>query len=141
MAAGMFDRGGDTGEAAFRERMAPWRFSMLEDEVRRSRPDESVALIGRLLKAEPEDATLMHFRAEARRQRAGDGDLDAALADYQAAARTGREPAVTHRSLGELYKTLKQAEAARAAWTTYLDKAPQAPDAALIRQSLEELKS
>ena len=42
----------------------------------------------------------LYARGEIYRLRGADGDLDAALADYQAAARAGGEPPETHRGLG-----------------------------------------
>ena len=103
--------------------------------------DESVALLNRLLEREPGNATLLHFRGEARRQRAADGDAALALADFDAAVQTGVEPLVTYRSLGYLYRALHRTDEARTAWRRYLEQAPDAPDADLIKQTLEEMKS
>jgi beta-barrel assembly-enhancing protease len=132
---------GATLEAEFREQLAPIRFGLLEDEMKRGRFDESVALLNRLLEREPGNAALLHFRGEARRQRAADGDAALALADFDAAVRTGVEPLVTYRSLGYLYRALHRPDEARAAWQRYLERAPDAPDADLIKQTLEEMKS
>lgn len=132
---------GATLEAEFREQLAPIRFGLLEDEMKRGRFDESVALLNRLLEREPGNATLLHFRGEARRQRAADGDAALALADFDAAVQTGVEPLVTYRSLGYLYRALHRTDEARAAWQRYLEQAPDAPDADLIKQTLEEMKS
>lgn len=132
---------GATLEAEFREQLAPIRFGLLEDEMKRGRFDESVALLNRLLEREPGNATLLHFRGEARRQRAADGDAALALADFNAAVQTGVEPLVTYRSLGYLYRALHRTDEARAAWQRYLEQAPDAPDADLIKQTLEEMKS
>lgn len=128
-------------EAEFREQLAPIRFGLLEDEMKRGRFDESVALLNRLLEREPGKAALLHFRGEARRLRAADGDAALALADFDAAVQTGAEPPVTYRSLGYLYRALKRPDEARAAWQRYLERAPDAPDADLIKQTLEEMKS
>lgn len=132
---------GDTREAAYVARLAPQRFGMLEDELRRARFDESLALLDRMAARQPEDAELLHFRGEAHRQRARDGDAELALADFEAALQTARAPAVTHRSLGLLHRAQGRREAALAAFSRYVELAPQAPDAALIRQGMEELKS
>jgi beta-barrel assembly-enhancing protease len=132
---------GATLEAEFREQLAPIRFGLLEDEMKRGRFDESVALLNRLLEREPGNATLLHFRGEARRQRAADGDAALALADFDAAVQTGVEPLVTYRSLGYLYRALHRTDEARTAWRRYLEQAPDAPDADLIKQTLEEMKS
>jgi predicted Zn-dependent protease len=132
--------GGDgaTREAEYQARLAPHRFGLLEDEVRRGKPFESVALIDRLLKRDPDSAELRHFRGEALRARGEPGDAELALADYSAAVQTGREPAATHRALGEIYRAQGQADQARNAWRIYLERAPDAPDAGLIRQSIEQ---
>jgi predicted Zn-dependent protease len=131
---------GEVGQAPYRTSIAALRFGLLEDELKRGRPHESVALLTRLMQADPTDADLLYFRAEAYRQRGSPADASAALADLQAAVRTGREPAMAHRALGDLYRSQEQPDAARAAWQRYLEMAPQAPDAAMVRQALEEMK-
>jgi tetratricopeptide (TPR) repeat protein len=134
------DGGGRTGAAAYRSQLAPLRFRLLEDEIQRGRFDESLVLFNRLLAQEPGQAELLYFRGEARRLRGAAGDETLALSDYQAAIATGRAPAQAHRALGTMYRSTRQTEAAREAWQRYLEAAPEAPDAALIRQSLEEMK-
>jgi predicted Zn-dependent protease len=131
---------GDVGTEAYRQRLAPLRFELLEDEVKRGRYDESLVLMNRLIEREPAHAELLYFRGEVRRLRNADGDAAAALADFEAAVATGSPPAVTWRSMGHLYLARRQADAARAAWERYLAAAPDAADAPLIRQTLEQLK-
>ena len=131
---------GEIRETVYREKLAPWRYGLLEDEIKRGRPDESIVLLTRLLQPQPADADLLYFRAAARRLRGNDGDQADAMADLQAAWQTGTEPAATHRAMAELHKAQGQLEAARAAWQRYLDKAPGAPDAPMVRQTLEEMK-
>jgi predicted Zn-dependent protease len=133
--------GGETREAEYRAHLAPLRREMLKDELRRTRYDESIALFGRLLARAADDADVLQCRGEALRQRNKDGDADAALVDLAAAVKTGREPAATYCTLGLLHRTLGQREAAAANFARYLERAPDAPDAALVRQYLEELKS
>lgn len=130
---------GESFEAEYRTRLAPIRAELLEDELKRGRPHESVALLGRLLRSEPDHALLLHFRGEAYRQRGAAGDDALALADLLAAVRIGDAPATTHRALGQLYTADGQSAAAREAWRRYLALAPEAPDAAMIRQRLEEM--
>ncbi len=134
------DGGGRTGEDDFRRQLKPVRFALLEEELKRGRLDESVVLLTRLLANEPEQPELLHFRGEARRRRAAAGDADLASIDFQAALRTGNAPAQTYRSMAELYRAANQGDAARAAWKSYLEAAPNAPDVELIRQYLEESK-
>ena len=130
---------GQTYEAEFRARIAPYRVEMLEEELKRGRPEESIVLLSRMLGREPQSAQLMYFRAEAYRQRAQVGDLTLAQADLEAAATYPDAMATVHRSLGAVYKALDRADAARKSWQQYLSLAPAAPDAALIQQVLQEL--
>ncbi|MBL8330390.1 MAG: M48 family metallopeptidase [Rubrivivax sp.] len=132
--------GGRTGEAEFRAVLAPLRYGLLEDELKRDRPFESVALLGRLLEREPGQPELQYFRGEALLKRGQDGDVDLAMLDLHAAADSGRAPPTTHRALGFALKRREDRPAARMAFQRYLDQAPAAPDAALIQQSIEELK-
>jgi beta-barrel assembly-enhancing protease len=132
--------GGDKGEAAFRERLAPLRRGLLEDELKRGRPFETVALMTRLLGREPGSGELLHGRGEAYRQRGSAGDADLALADLQAACAAPSVPAVAFRSLAEMHRAAGRPEPARDAFRRYLDLAPDAPDAAMVRQTLEDIK-
>lgn len=131
---------GEVGTAAWRERIAPLRLGLLEDELKRGRLDETLVLTDRMLAAEPGDAVLLHFRGEARRLRNADGDTERAFADLLAASASPQALAVTWRSLGHLYIAAQRPDDARTAWQRYLAAAPEAPDAALIRQSVENLK-
>ena len=54
-------------------------------------------------------------------------------------ASAGGEPAETQRSLGTVYRARQQAPAARASFQRYLELAPSAPDAAMIKSYLEEI--
>lgn len=131
---------GDKGEAAFRARLAPLRRGLLEDELRRGRPFETVALMTRLLGREPASGELLHCRGEAYRLRGSAGDAELALADLQAACSAAEPPPVAFRSLAEMHRAAGRPEPARDAFKRYLDLAPEAPDAAMVRQTLEEIK-
>jgi len=130
---------GVVGAEPWRQRIAPLRGLLLDDELKRGRFDESLVLLNRLVAVEPDNAQLLHYRGEVRRLRGAEGDVALALADLESAARDSQAPAVTWRSLGHAYRQRQQPEAARAAWQRYLELAPDAADAALVRQSLEEL--
>lgn len=132
--------GGFLGEGEYAAMLAPVRMRLLEDEVRRNRPAESLVLLGRMLTRQPGDPELLLARAELYLQRAAVQDADNALADLQAAMQTGREPAATHRALGQIHRSRGQNELARTAFQTYLQRDPQAPDAALVSQAIEELQ-
>jgi beta-barrel assembly-enhancing protease len=130
--------GGATKEAEWNRIVRPFLQEWLADEVKRGQREESLALLNRKV-ARTANATYLYARGETYRLRGAEGDLDAAVADYLAAAGAGGEPAETHRSLGTVYRVRQQMPAARASFQRYLDLAPNAPDAAMIKSYLEEI--
>lgn len=134
MAAG--DSGGFVGSAEFNQTLASLQRSMLEDELRRGQFGPSLVLLERLISRDPGRSELLYFRGEARRLRAGPGDLEQALADFLRAQELGHEPPEVHRSLGYLYKLRDEFELARAAFARYLERAPAAADGAMIKSLL-----
>jgi Zn-dependent protease with chaperone function len=109
----------------------------LSDEVKRGQHEESIALLTRKIASHPRQAEFLHARAEIFRSRGEEADLQAALTDYQMAAALGSEPAETHRGMGMIFQRRKEASAARASFLRYLEKAPQAPDAAMVKTYVE----
>ena len=132
--------GGELGEQAYRQAIAPIRTSLLDDELKRGRYAESLVLLDRMIARQPGDAELLYFRGETYRLRGADGDAALAQADLEAAARTGSAPINTYRSLGHVYRAAQRRDEARQAWLRYVEAAPNAPDTALVRQMLEELQ-
>ena len=65
--------------------------------------------------------------------RNADGDRQRALAVWQDAAAQADAPAALYRDLGNLLQKLDRDAEAADAFRTYLQKAPDAPDAALVR--------
>lgn len=131
--------GGNTNEEAWRGKTRPFQREWLLQEIRRGQHEESITLITRMIERMPTQSDLVFARGEVYRMRANDGDLDAAIADYQAAVGIGGEPPETHRGLGAIYRIRKQAPEARASFQRYVDSAPAAPDVLLIKSYLEEL--
>lgn len=134
------DATGELGEARLRAVLGPLRGTLLEDELRRGRPGETLALTNRLLLRAPHDALLLHTRGEAHRQRGGAGDAERALEDFEAAIALGGEPAQTHPSLGLLHQARGEAGPARVAFERYLQLRPEAPDAAMVARAIEALQ-
>jgi len=135
--------GGETGRGKWLEKTHPFVHGWLADEVKRGQHEESIALLTRMLGQSPgpEQAEYAYARGEAYRLRAKNNDLDLALADYQSAVKAGGEPVETYRSLGVIYRQRKQVDDARASFTRYLEAAPSAPDAPMIKSYLEELST
>jgi len=131
--------GGATGEPAFRAVTARHRFDWLQDEIKRGQFEESLVLFNRLLKQDGADAQLLFARGEVYRLRAGPDDEARALEDLGRAASQAQPPALAHRSLGLLLKQRAERTAAARAFEQYLNVAPQAADANLIKTYLAEL--
>lgn len=131
--------GGQLNESEWRERVRPHLHEWLNEEVKRGQPEESLALLTRMMARDPDQPHYAYARGEVYRLRAGDADLAAALADYQRAAAIEGAPPETHRGLGMIYRARRQASEARESLLRYLELAPEAPDSAMIKFYLEEL--
>ncbi len=125
---------GNQGAEVFKERIAAVRPMMLEDEIKRMRYAESIVLITRLLRSNKQDALLLHYRGEAHRLRLEAGDTEAALRDFEASLQTASPQAITHRSMGYLYRTMGHPAKSSDHFNQYIALAPQAPDAELIKK-------
>lgn len=132
-------RGGETGEQAFAQIIAGQRGGWLQDELRRGQHAETLNLCDRLLSRRPDDLQALFTRALARQQRNGPEDAAAALTDLQQLVARADAPPQAHRALGLLHRQQGQNGLAREALQRFLDLAPDAPDAALIRSHLEQL--
>ncbi|CAG1016556.1 Beta-barrel assembly-enhancing protease [Burkholderiaceae bacterium] len=132
---------GFLGEAEYAAKLAPFQFQLLDDELKRGQHGETLALLDRLVKRSPERADLFYFRGETRRLRAGSEDLANALLDLGQAIALGNEPAQVHRAIGYIHQKQERGAEARAAFSRYVDRAPDAPDANLIRAYLTESKT
>lgn len=132
-------RGGETGEQAFVNVIASQRGGWLQDELRRGQHAETLSLCDRLLARRPDDMQARFTRALARQQRNGPDDASAALSDLQQLVAQADAPPQAHRALGLLHRQQGQNGPAREALQRFLELAPDAPDAALIRSHLEQL--
>ncbi|PVM92230.1 hypothetical protein DDF62_03510 [Caulobacter radicis] len=121
--------------AAVRPHLAAW----LKDDLRRRDYGQSLALIDRL-SAQGEDlGVLTFYRAEAYRQRRGEGDLELARKAYAQAGAHADAPVAAWRTLGDLSLQAGDRPAAKTAYETYLARAPQAQDRWLVEASLKKL--
>ena len=132
-------KGGDTREKVWQEKTAPFVRGWLADEVKRGQHEESLAFLARAIQRPTGQAEYLYARGEVYRLRAGEGDVDLALKDFQAAAAAGSEPPETYREMGMIYRSRKNPGEARASFERYLKMAPDAPDGLMIRSYVEEL--
>ena len=131
--------GGEANQPAWQKGTARYLREWLGDEVRRGQHEESIVLLTRALGRGAYQSEYLYARGEVYRLRAREGDLEASLADFKAAAQFGAEPPQTHRGLGLIYRTRNSPQEAKASFQRYLELEPQAPDAAMIKTYLEEL--
>jgi predicted Zn-dependent protease len=129
---------GETKEPVWLAKIAPFRHEWLNEEIERGRFEESVALLTRLAARSPAEADYWWARAEVYRLHGSDSDFDAAIKDYQTAIAAGSEPPEAHRGLGLVYRKRNQVDEAKASLAHYLELAPDAPDAAMIKSYIEE---
>jgi predicted Zn-dependent protease len=135
------NKGGATGAADYARITAPLRFGWIEDEVRRGQFEESIVLFDRMLKHTPDDVALLYARGEVYRLRDEEGDLDKAVVDLRRATSVLKAPPEAFRSLGLALRERKDGGAAATAFERYLQLAPEAGDAGLVRSYLAALKA
>jgi len=132
--------GGIVGEDSLRKAIAPLRLGWLQDEIKRGQYEESLVLFDRMLKKDPKDVEVLYARGEVYRLRDDGGDAERALADLNVASGIIKAPPETFRSLGLIHQQRRDKAAATRAFENYLAQAPQAPDAAMVRSYLTDLK-
>jgi beta-barrel assembly-enhancing protease len=136
--------GGQSKPAALTKVLEKHRLSWVHDEIRRGQFEESMALFGRMIKADSQDVLALYGRGESYRQRARKEDTEIALVDLQAAtdfdAAEKKKVPEAWRSLGLVHQQRKDAAPAAQAFEKYLALAPEAADANLIKHYLTELK-
>lgn len=131
--------GGRTGAEMWEEKLRPFRREWLKEEIKRGQHEESIALLTRMGAGAKPLADYRYARGEVYRLRGTEGDLDLALADFQAAVAIGGEPPETHRAMGLIYRARPQPTEARASLRRYLELMPSAPDRTMIMSYIEEL--
>lgn len=132
--------GGDVGHERYRAAIRPHLASWLHDDLRRRDFGETLNIIDRLAAHGEDLGVLNYFRGEAFRLRAKGGDLFRAREAYATAVKSVDAPAAAWRELGDLQRKDHDTAAARAAYTTYLAKAPDADDAWIVKDSLATLE-
>jgi predicted Zn-dependent protease len=129
--------GGETHEERWRQKTTPHLLGWLMEEVKRGRHEQTIALLTRMIERSASHPETLFARGETLRMRGRGEDLDRALADYESAVRLGGEPPETHRGLGLIYRERQQWPEAKERFARYLELAPAAPDAMLIRSYME----
>lgn len=124
---------------AYRAMIRPHLGVWLKDDLRRRDYGQSLVLIDRLSTQGEDLGVLTFYRAEAYRQRRGEGDLALARKAYAEAGAHADAPVAAWRCLGDLSLQAGDRAAAKTAYETYLARAPQAQDRWLVEASLKKL--
>lgn len=133
--------GGGTGSESYAANTERFFDDWLQDEVKRNQYAESLVLLGRLMARKSSEALTRFYRGEVYRLRAEAGDLDNALADYRAAIQLPNPPQAAYRGIGQIARQRGQKAEAAEAFRRYLELAPDAADAPLIKDYLSELNT
>lgn len=123
--------------AAIRPHLAAW---LAEDLVRRDF-NGSLVLAERLARDGMDLGVLSFHRGQIYRQRRDDGDMQRARDAYLDATLHEDAPVAAWRELGDLQSRLGEPDAARDAWTTYLERATSADDRWIVEDSLAALEN
>jgi beta-barrel assembly-enhancing protease len=127
------------GREAHRAAIRPFIGAWLRDELRRRDYGQTLDLIKRLKNQGSDLGVLTFYEAELFRLRRKEGDLELALAAYQAASAFPDAPADTWRELGDAQSRVGKKAEAMAALQTYLLKSPSASDKALVVARLDRM--
>jgi predicted Zn-dependent protease len=110
-------------------------------EIEQGRLKAGKAAIEQVLTRRSQDSRAHFLLGEAyRRSGKSDTEMQQALTAYQRATSLDAAYAEPHRELGLLYRRLRDAENARAAFERYLALRPDAVDASIIRKFLRDLQ-
>lgn len=131
--------GGQAHRERYRAAIRPFLDEWLRSDLRRRDYGQTWLLLDRLA-AHNEDLGVVEFyRGEINRLRRGEGDRERAFQHYTNAIAQPDAPAAAWRELGEYAaRDGRNAEAA-ALFTTYLERAPQAGDRALVESRIAQL--
>lgn len=130
---------GKTDAERYRAMIRPHLGAWLRDDLRRRDFGQSLHLIDRLMKPGADLGVLRFYKGEAYRMRRGEGDLARARAQYDLAIAQPDAPAAAWREIGDMAMRSNDRASARVAFVTYLERAPAAPDKALIEARVAAL--
>lgn len=132
-------QGGETHRDRYRAAIRPFLDSWLRAELRRRDFGQTLHLLDRLGAHGDDLGVIEFYRGEVHRLRRGDGDRARAKAHYANAIGHGDAPAAAWRELGDLELRDGANQAAADHFRTYLERAPDAEDRALVEARLAQL--
>lgn len=125
------------GRGEWRAAIAPLRSMLLDEQVKQNNPGSSLYLVNALA-ADGWDGTLRYYEGEAYRLRDAPGDAALAATAYAAAIALPEPPAEAWRANGYALLKAGRTDDGHRSLARYLEIAPQASDAAMVRFSLAQ---
>jgi predicted Zn-dependent protease len=130
---------GDTQRLRYRAAIRPFLDPWLRAELRRRDFGQTLLVLDRLAVHGEDLGVIEFYRGEVHRLRRGEGDRATAKTHYQNATAQPDAPAAAWRELGDLELRDNNNAAAAQHFTTYLERAPDAEDRALVEARLAQL--
>lgn len=121
-----------TAEARYRETMAAWWPQFFDDQLKLNDAGGSLFLIESIDKANGWSPWTGYARAEFHRRRSAPGDAEAAIGFYSDAIARGGDLPELWRGRGYALRKAGRPDEARADFTEYLARVPDAPDRAMV---------
>lgn len=132
-------QGEPADSTAFRAAVAPFINDWLDAEIALRDYGSTLQLIERRIAAGGHEGVFLAAKARVLGMRDDEGDFDRALETYEAAAAYADMPAQAYRDLGELNRRAGRSAEAAEAFTTYLQRVPDARDALLVERYIQTL--
>jgi beta-barrel assembly-enhancing protease len=120
--------------AAIRPFLDPW----LRAELRRRDFGQTLLVLDRLAAHGEDLGVVEYYRGEVNRLRRGEGDAERALQHYVNATGQPDAPAAAWRELGDIAQRQNRNADAAQYWSTYLERAPNAEDRALVEARIAQ---
>ncbi|HYD72320.1 MAG TPA: M48 family metallopeptidase, partial [Candidatus Binatia bacterium] len=130
---------GETHRERYRAAIRPHLDEWLRDDLRRRDYGQTALVLDRLAKHGEDLGVVEYYRGEINRIRRADGDRERAIQHYTNAIAQPDAPAAAWRELGEYAERDGRPSDARAFFTTYLERAPQAGDRAFIEARIAQM--
>jgi Zn-dependent protease with chaperone function len=127
----------DRGRERYLNALGGYRKTLIDDQVKLNDPGASLYII-RNLAADGWNGLLRYYEGETYRLRGRRGDRELAERSYAEAVRLADAPPEAWRAHGYALIRIGRREEGKAALSRYLALAPNAPDAAMVRFSIQQ---
>lgn len=132
-------RGGERGEQRFLQRTYDLRIACLRSDLSFNRYKSVILQLNNPNTRKRYPSYAYYYLGEAYRRRAETGDLDNAAYAYRQAVQAAPDFAPSYRALGLYHFKKKEYAKAKPWFEQYLQRAPQAKDAAYVREYLNQI--